>query len=196
MASFLQEDTPMDRKCAEMRRKIQEIESENEELTRKLGKSRNDILRLRLERRFLFEKLQQLHQEVKEMPKAPVPDYLSDSQASELSDEQVDVDEPIYVPSANKRRSKSIGAAAPNGASERAAAEATALHGSAARKGPTPFSIYCQAMRPTVQLERPELTFSEQSKLLNAQWKALPAEGKAQYELGLLDGTVPFQAAS
>lgn len=38
-------------------------------------------------------------------------------------------------------------------------------------------------MRPTLQLERSELTFSEQSKVLASNWKALPPEERAKYDI-------------
>lgn len=49
-SSFPEEDLT-EKKVSELKKKIEEIESENDILTAKLGKSRNDILRLRLERK-------------------------------------------------------------------------------------------------------------------------------------------------
>lgn len=45
------EEVKNERKVNDLKRKIQEIEKENDLLTVKLGKSRNEILRLRLERK-------------------------------------------------------------------------------------------------------------------------------------------------
>lgn len=75
--------------------------------------------------RFLFEKLQAVHQEIKEIPKKKEEAFLSESEelgdVEEIIDEQAEID--VYTPAIKKRKSKTsnatpLGQSAPSPSSQ------------------------------------------------------------------------------
>lgn len=130
----------------------------------------------------MFEKLQQIHQEIKEAPKPQPEYYLSDDDNLSVGSVQ-SVDEP-YQPGSVRSNSA---------ATKKRKVQTPTRHQrsmSATAATSNSFMIYCQAMRPTLQIERPELTFSEQSKVLANNWKLLPMEEKAKYEIPSMSSTM------
>ncbi|KAI9277362.1 high mobility group box domain-containing protein [Sporodiniella umbellata] len=144
-----------DKKYQTYKRKIREIEEENDQMTIQLAKARHHIKRLRIERVILLEEIDDLKQ-VRRLKKVPM--YESDS---EMSISESVLSEPKARKNAMQPKKKRD----PN-----------------APKGPgNVFFLYCRMERDNIKDEVPNESLGEVTRLLGQKWKALTKEEKQKY---------------
>jgi hypothetical protein len=148
------------KKYQEYKRKIKEIEEENDQMTLQLAKARHKIKRLRIERVILLEEIDDLRQ-TKRLKKTTFDNNESDSEAS-ISESIISEVKPgrkSNNPAANKKKRD------PN-----------------APKGPgNVFFLYCRMERDNIKDEVPNESLGEVTRLLGQKWKALTKEEKQKY---------------
>ncbi|CAO3673226.1 unnamed protein product [Rhizopus stolonifer] len=143
-----------DKKCQAYKRKIREIEEENDQMTTQLAKARHHIKRLRIERVILLEEIDDLRQ----LRRTKKPTYESDS---EMSVSESILSEPKVRKNAMQPKKKRD----PN-----------------APKGPgNVFFLYCRMERDNIKDEVPNESLGEVTRLLGQKWKALANEEKQKY---------------
>ncbi|PHZ10334.1 HMG-box [Rhizopus microsporus ATCC 52813] len=163
----LVEDKPSkyDKRYQEYKRRIREIEDENEQMTLQLTKARHHIKRLRIERVILLEEIEELRQ-ARRLKKTPFINNNNESDSelsiseSVLSDAVIGKGRRGHTSSATPRKKRD-----PN-----------------APKGPgNVFFLYCRMERDNIKDEVPNESLGEVTRLLGQKWKALTKEEKQKY---------------
>ncbi|KAF0550466.1 HMG-box [Gigaspora margarita] len=146
------------RKYRELKKKIREMEEENEKLTLKLTKAKKNIQRLRIERNFLFDRLEQ-SQPTNESESEPSssPQRVIDSEEELSSQEELLEDQRT-----GKRRRQNRDPNAP-------------------KRPRNAFLMYCQMQREQAKEENQNKGFQDVTRILSQRWKELPQEEKGQY---------------
>ncbi|CAO3669471.1 unnamed protein product [Rhizopus stolonifer] len=146
-----------DEKYEGYRRRMREIEEENDQITSQLSKARRHIKRLRIERVILLEEIVNLRQ-AKRLKKTMSLEDGSNSDASAES---------MLLETKNNRK---------NGAVAKKKRDPNAP------KGPgNVFFLYCRMERDNIKDEVPNESLGEITRLLGQKWKALTKEEKQKY---------------
>ncbi|CAG8796426.1 4973_t:CDS:2, partial [Gigaspora rosea] len=131
---------------------------ENEKLTLKLTKAKKNIQRLRIERNFLFDRLEQ-SQPTNESESEPSssPQRVIDSEEELSSQEELLEDQRT-----GKRRRQNRDPNAP-------------------KRPRNAFLMYCQMQREQAKEENQNKGFQDVTRILSQRWKELPQEEKGKY---------------
>ncbi|KAI9279017.1 hypothetical protein BC943DRAFT_332032 [Umbelopsis sp. AD052] len=146
----------------ELKKRIRDIEEDNDILHVRLHKARKNIGRLRLERSFLLERIERVHE------RSDIDSDESDGMSDALSHDGLDFHHPQHMSrkpvmrifEKPQRRKKD-----PN-----------------APKGPgNVFFLYCRLERDKIKDEFPNENLGDVTKLLGQKWKSLSKDGKQKY---------------
>ncbi|KAL1922137.1 uncharacterized protein VTP21DRAFT_10779 [Calcarisporiella thermophila] len=146
------------RKYKELKKRVREMEEDNERLTVKLARAKKLIQRIKLERSFLFDRLEQA------APPDPDAGAVSDSSLfSSDSDHDISFNqEPgMTTPTSGRGRWK--------------------RDPKAPKRPANAFFMYCQLQRQHLRDQHQDMPLSDFTKMLGQQWKALPPEEKNKY---------------
>ncbi|KAI7908347.1 high mobility group box domain-containing protein [Cokeromyces recurvatus] len=157
------EDHKYKQKLTELRKRIRDVEEENNTLNIKLFKARKSVRHLKLERTFLLDRMEKSTH----LP----PDYNSDN--SEVDSEIYPHEELDSIQGNNKHdRSEKLIANKP----QRKKKDPNAP------KGPgNVFFLFCRLERDKIKDECPAENPSEVTRLLGQKWKSLTKEEKKKY---------------
>ncbi|CAO3576297.1 unnamed protein product [Absidia cylindrospora] len=143
-------------KYTKLKKRIRDIERENDFLHIRIHKARKNVRQLRLERTFLLDCIERINHNYS----------VDESEDEGLSDQEhtvIPVSHKATVPAAAKPKKKKD----PN-----------------APKGPgNVFFLFCQLQRDKIKDEHPdERSLGEVTKLLSAKWKSLGSDEKKVYQ--------------
>ncbi|OBZ89946.1 Non-histone protein 10 [Choanephora cucurbitarum] len=156
-----------DKKLQDYKKRLREIEIENEQLGTRLVKARHHIKRLRIERIVLLEEIDELKQARSSRSKKSNGLFLS---GGAESDSEMSVSESIMSDVKN------------GGGKRNAAAAPRKKRDPNAPKGPgNVFFLYCRMERDNIKDEVPNESLGEVTRLLGQKWKALTKEEKQKY---------------
>ncbi|GAA5799171.1 hypothetical protein HPULCUR_004581 [Helicostylum pulchrum] len=148
-----------EKKYQDYKKRIREIEEENENIGSQLAKARHHIKRLRVERIVLLEEIDDLRQ--------GRSSRIKKSNGAE-SDSEMSISESIISDVKGVRKN--------------AAATPRKKRDPNAPKGPgNVFFLYCRMERDNIKDEVPNESLGEVTRLLGQKWKALPKEEKQKY---------------
>lgn len=151
-----------EKKYQDYKKRIREIEEENDNISAQLAKARHHIKRLRVERIVLLEEIDDLRQGGRRGHKKTTGGIESDSEMS--------ISESV------------ISDVKGGGGRKNAAATPRKKRDPNAPKGPgNVFFLYCRMERDNIKDEVPNESLGEVTRLLGQKWKALSKEGKQKY---------------
>lgn len=176
----LQEDnhTKSDnKKYQDYKKRIREIEEENDNITAQLAKARHHIKRLRVERIVLLEEIDDLRQ-VRPTPRSSKKSNGMPASASafnSIGNLGADSDSEMSI-------SESVISAETKGPRKNASATPRKKRDPNAPKGPgNVFFLYCRMERDNIKDEVPNESLGEVTRLLGQKWKALTKDQKQKY---------------
>ncbi|KAK4517514.1 uncharacterized protein ATC70_000853 [Mucor velutinosus] len=165
------------KKYQDYKKRIREIEEENDTITAQLAKARHHIKRLRIERIVLLEEIEDLRQ-VRPTPRsskksngmpASAAAYASIGNLGADSDSEMSI-------------SESVISAETKGTRKNASATPRKKRDPNAPKGPgNVFFLYCRMERDNIKDEVPNESLGEVTRLLGQKWKALTKDQKQKY---------------
>ncbi|KAG2209202.1 hypothetical protein INT47_005494 [Mucor saturninus] len=148
-----------EKKYLDYKKRIREIEEENDSISSQLAKARHHIKRLRVERIVLLEEIDDLRQGRSSRVK---------KSGGAESDSEMSISESIISDVKGVRKN--------------AAATPRKKRDPNAPKGPgNVFFLYCRMERDNIKDEVPNESLGEVTRLLGQKWKALPKEEKQKY---------------
>jgi len=180
------------KKLKDLKRKNREIEEENDRLVLKITRARKDVERLRAERGFLFQKLEEFDMVSK-------GDFSGDHDGpltmfrtgggggvgggvggGFLDDENEDFLDVEGISSAKPTPVKKSGLTVvlPGGAAGSAAAKKPEKDPNAPKKAMNAFKVYCQYERARDREKFSKMVMADQTRALGAAWKILSIEDK------------------
>ncbi|KAI9481573.1 MAG: hypothetical protein EXX96DRAFT_567262 [Benjaminiella poitrasii] len=160
--------TEMDKKYHEYKKRIREIEEENDQISTQLAKARHHIKRLRVERIVLLEEIGELRhgRSSSRMRKSGI---LLSGGAGGDSDSELSI-------------SESIMSDAKSGNKKNATPAPKKKRDPNAPKGPgNVFFLFCRMERDNIKDEVPNESLGEVTRLLGQKWKSLTKEEKQKY---------------
>ncbi|KAI8881318.1 HMG-box [Backusella circina FSU 941] len=156
-----------DKKLKDYKKRIRDIEEENEEVTLQLSKARRRIKRLRMERVILLEEIEDLRN-----------GRSKKLNGHQDSDSELSISESVMSDVKAGGHRKGGGAIAATGA----APPPKKKRDPNAPKGPgNVFFLYCRMERDNIKDEVPNESLGEITRLLGQKWKALSKEEKQKY---------------
>ncbi|CAG8736285.1 10210_t:CDS:2, partial [Cetraspora pellucida] len=178
------------RKYRELKKKIREMEEENEKLTLKLTKAKKNIQRLKIERSFLFDRLEQSQ-----------PTNESESEPSSSPQRVIDSEEELSSVGSDDNDDNAKFGAFKEGSEllrqfidkkgkfqeelledQRAGKRRRQNRDPNAPKRPrNAFLMYCQMQREQAREENQNKGFQDVTRILSQRWKELPLEEKGKY---------------
>lgn len=183
------------KKLKDLKRKNREIEEENDRLVLKITRARKDIERLRAERSFLFQKLDEFDRLSRgNFAGTDFDTALTGGRGGRRedllegdTDDFVDVEGTPGKPGGGFKKGGitltlpsggGSGVPAAAAASSSAAAKKPERDPNAPKKPLNAFKFYCQAERARDRDKFSKMALSEQTRTLGAAWKVLSAEEK------------------
>ena len=175
------------KKLKDLKRRNREIEEENDRLVLKISRARKDVERLRAERSFLFQKLDEFER-LSKGEDGSVQDYEGSSsglrgrQGEDFQDEDDDLDV-LDVESFSSRpkdsaSSKKSGLTLTLPSSAQAGPKKPEKDPNAPKKHMNAFKVYCQIERAKDRERFSKMSLSDQTRALGAAWKILSVEEK------------------
>ncbi|KAI8990786.1 hypothetical protein BDF20DRAFT_908636 [Mycotypha africana] len=188
-------DDKSDKKVQDYKKRIREIEEENEHITVQLAKARHHIKRLRIERIVLLDEIDDLRRGggrsngVGSHIKKSNGIHSGIGGAGDESDSEMSVSESVMSesrgPSGKKGRGAGVGGSGGTVATASGTSTSTAQRKKRdpnAPKGPgNVFFLYCRMERDSIKDEVPNESLGEVTRLLGQKWKALTKEQKQKY---------------
>lgn len=153
------DDLKYKRKYKELKKKIREMEEENEKLSLKLTRAKKNIQRLKIERSFLFDRLEQSQ-----------PTNESESDTTSSPPRAIDSEEDLSSSAeelledhrTGKRKKQNRDPNAP-------------------KRPRNAFLMYCKSQRDQAREENQNKGFQDVTRILSQKWKDLPNEEKQKY---------------
>ncbi|GAN03252.1 conserved hypothetical protein [Mucor ambiguus] len=164
------------KKYQDYKKRIREIEEENDSITAQLAKARHHIKRLRVERIVLLEEIEDLRQ-VRPTPRSSKKSNGLPSAAAyaSIGNLGADSDSEMSI-------SESVISAETKGPRKNASATPRKKRDPNAPKGPgNVFFLYCRMERDNIKDEVPNESLGEVTRLLGQKWKALTKDQKQKY---------------
>ena len=168
------------KKLKDLKRRNREIEEENDRLVLKISRARKDVERLRAERSFLFQKLD----EFEKISKGEDGNDYEGSRGRRGEDFQDDADDDIDVDvesfsSRSKDPSKKFGLTLTLPSSlAQAGPKKPEKDPNAPKRHMNAFKVYCQIERAKDRERFSKMSLSDQTRALGAAWKILSVEEK------------------
>ncbi|GBB95765.1 hypothetical protein RclHR1_02610002 [Rhizophagus clarus] len=154
------DDLKYKRKYKELKKKIREMEEENEKLSLKLTRAKKNIQRLKIERSFLFDRLEQSQPtNESESDTTSSPPRAIDSE-EDLSSSAEELLEDHHRTGKRKKQNRD-----PN----------------APKRPRNAFLMYCKSQRDQAREENQNKGFQDVTRILSQKWKDLPNEEKQKY---------------
>ncbi|EPB90280.1 hypothetical protein HMPREF1544_02805 [Mucor circinelloides 1006PhL] len=164
------------KKYQDYKKRIREIEEENDNITAQLAKARHHIKRLRVERIVLLEEIEDLRQ-VRPTPRSSKKSNGMPASAvfPSIGNLGADSDSEMSI-------SESVISAETKGPRKNASATPRKKRDPNAPKGPgNVFFLYCRMERDNIKDEVPNESLGEVTRLLGQKWKALTKDQKQKY---------------
>ncbi|KAL9550154.1 hypothetical protein MBANPS3_004860 [Mucor bainieri] len=163
------------KKHQDYKKRIREIEEENDNIAAQLAKARHHIKRLRVERIVLLEEIEDLRQ-VRPTPRSSKKSNgIPSSAYPSLGNLGADSDSEMSI-------SESVISAETKGPRKNASATPRKKRDPNAPKGPgNVFFLYCRMERDNIKDEVPNESLGEVTRLLGQKWKALTKDQKQKY---------------
>ncbi|KAI9492940.1 hypothetical protein BDB00DRAFT_826237 [Zychaea mexicana] len=155
-------------KYKELKRRVHDIEDENDLLHVRIHKARKSINRLRLERTFLLERMEKVHHHSSSSRIGNTSTALADSDHSDIG-----YDEDMYHTSNHGGK---------RGRIDKTLKTPKKKKDPNAPKGPgNVFFLYCRLERDKIKDEFPQENLGDVTKLLGQKWKGLTKDEKQKY---------------
>ncbi|KAF7724316.1 non-histone protein [Apophysomyces ossiformis] len=153
------DDLKLKAKYKELKKRIRDIEDENDSLNVRLYKARKSIKHLKLERTLLLDRMEKIQPSI-------------DSDHSDVGSELLSHDDPeLRQTGKHGRLDKMLGAKPPRRKKD-----------PNAPKGPgNVFFLYCRLERDKIKDQYPQENLGEVTKILGQRWKSLKKEEKQKY---------------
>ena len=168
------------KKLKDLKRRNREIEEENDRLVLKISRARKDVERLRAERSFLFQKLDEFEKISKgeDGNDYEGPRGRRGEDFQEDADDDLDVDVESFS-SRSKDPSKKFGLTftLPS-SSAQTGPKKPEKDPNAPKKHMNAFKVYCQIERAKDRERFSKMSLSDQTRALGAAWKILSVEEK------------------
>lgn len=178
------DETKYCRKYKDLKKRIRDIEEDNDRLTVKLQRLKKNITRLRVERSFLFEKLESAQQGNSGNPE--LMEYGHSSGEEGGSPRRLSMVDGQRVKTSEKKSKFNISGPhdlTPSSSSGRGGRKPK-TDPNAPKRPANAFFVYCNLMRQQIKEENADASLSDLTRLLGQKWKSLAKdEQKKYYEL-------------
>lgn len=174
------DETKYRRKYKDLKKRVRDIEEDNDRLTVKLQRSTKNITRLRVERSFLFEKLEATQQGNLGNPELVEYGHSVKISGDEGSPCRLSLADGHGGKTSEKKPKLNLSGLTPSSSSGRGGRKPK-TDPNAPKRPANAFFVYCNIMRQQMKEEHTDATLSDLTKLLAQKWKSMPKEEQKQY---------------